>query len=77
MPSQRPVVLPEERLELTAVLAAGVALRPVDPPPVPGQPPTGIGVDVLPVAEVEKLRLQRRLGLRVGTRAADLASEDD
>jgi hypothetical protein len=77
MPPERSVVLAEQRLELASMLAAGVALGPVDPPPVPGQPPTGIGVDVLAVAQVEKLPLQCDLRLSVGTRAADLAAEDD
>ena len=38
---------------------------------------TGLGVDVLPVAQVEQLVLERELGLRIRSRAADIAPEDD
>ena len=52
---RRAVGLAHVRLELAAVLAAGVAGAAVDAAPVPGQPAPGIGVDVLAEAQVEHL----------------------
>ena len=77
VPAERPVVLAHERLELAAVRAAGVALGPVHPAPVPRQPAAGLGVDVLAVAQVEQLALERYLRLGVWPRPADLAFEHD
>jgi hypothetical protein len=66
MPPERPVLLAQNRLQLAAVLRAGVAIRAVDPTPVPDEPPAGLDVHVLAVAEVEQLPLEAspRLGIR-------------
>src|SRR5215218_10566670 len=69
------VRLPQVGLEVAAVLAAGVARAAVDPAAVPTQPVAGFGVDVLAEAQVEHLPPERRVGLRVGAAAADLADE--
>lgn len=66
-------MLAQQRLELSAVLAARAALGAVHTPAVPGQPVAGVGVDVLAVAQVEQLALKRDPGVRLGPRAADLA----
>jgi hypothetical protein len=77
MPSERSIVLAQRRLQLAAVLAARVALGPVDSAPVPGQPASWIGIDVLAVAQVEQLVLERELRIRVRAGPADLAPEND
>jgi len=77
MPAQVSVVLAQRGLELAPMPAAGVAVRPVNPAPVPGQPPARIGVDVLPMAQIEQLALERDLGIGIGPRAAELAAKDD
>ena len=70
-------MLAKQCLELASMLTARVAVRPVDAAPVPRQPTTRLGVDVLPVAQVQQLVLERALGLGVGPHAADIAPEDD
>jgi hypothetical protein len=77
VPAEVAVVLAQTRLQLAAVLTAGVALRPVDTPAVPGEPPPGIGIHILAVAKIEKLTLERSLRLRVRPFIADLTPEDD
>ena len=77
VPAERAVVLAQQRLQLASVLAARVTVGAVDAAPVPGQPLTGVGVDVLAVTQVEQLALERYLGLRIRSRAADLALEND
>jgi hypothetical protein len=76
MPSERSVVLAQPRLELAPMIAAGIALRSVHAAAVPGQPHSGLGVDVLAVTEVEQLSLERDAGLRIRLCPADLAPED-
>jgi hypothetical protein len=70
-------MLAQQRLELASMATARVAMRAVHPAPVPRQPAARIGVDVLSVAEVEQLALERQLGLGVGSRPADVAPEHD
>ena len=65
MPAERPVVLAPRGLQLAAVCPAPVAVATVDAAPVPGEPPAGLRVDVLAVAKVEQLMLERTLGLSV------------
>src|SRR5579859_6909714 len=77
MPAEGAVVLAHQCFELAAVLAAGVALWAVHAAAVPGQPSPGIGVEVLAVAEIEQLALERRLRRQIRVRSADLASEHD
>src|SRR3954453_22011768 len=74
--ADRSVVLAQHRLEVAAVLAAGVARGAVDAAAVPGQPVPGVGLDVLAEAQVEHLALERRLRLVVRARPADVAGED-
>lgn len=66
MPAEGPVVLAQQCLELAPVVPARVAIGAVDAAPVPGQPAAGLGVNVLAVAKVEELALERdlRLGIR-------------
>src|SRR3954452_3085381 len=71
------VVLADPRLQLAAVLAAGIAGAPVEPAPVPAQPMAGIGVEVGAEEELLQLRLERGPGLIVGLGAAELAREED
>src|SRR5579864_1824556 len=77
VPAEGAVVLSHHRFELAAMLAAGVAVRPVHAAAVPGQPSSGIGVEVFAVAEIEQLALERSLRRRIRVRSADLASEHD
>ncbi len=77
MPAERAVVLANERLQLPPMFPAGVAVGPVHPTPVPGQPAPGISIDVLAVAEVEELMLERDLRLRVRRAAADFTPKHD
>ncbi len=70
-------MLAQQRFELSAMLSAGIAMRAVHPATVPGQPTPRVGVEVLAVAEVEQLALQRGLGLGVRPGAADLAAKYD
>jgi hypothetical protein len=77
MPAEPSVLLADDRLQLAAVLATRVPVRAIDPPSVPGQPASRIGVDVLAVARVEQLVLERDLRLRVWPSPADLAPEHD
>ncbi len=70
-------MLAHDRLELASMPTARVAVRAVDSAPMPCQPTARIGVDVLPVAQVEQLALERALGLRIGPRVTEIAPEDD
>src|SRR5581483_12243999 len=63
MPTKRAVMLAHERLELAAMSPARVPLRAIHASPVPGEPPAGLGVDILAVAQIQKLALQRDLSL--------------
>ena len=66
-------MLAQHRLELAAVLAAGVSVRSVHAAAVPSQPRAGgLSVDVLAVAQVEQLVLER--DLRLGVRRASQIS---
>lgn len=77
VPAERAVVLAQQRLELASMLAARVAVGAVDAAPVPGQPATGVGVDVLPVTQIEQLALERYLRLGIRSRPTNLALEHD
>jgi len=58
VPSEQAVLLAERRLELTAVRAACVLLRPVDAAAMPGQPIARLRVDVLAVSQIKQLVLE-------------------
>src|SRR5581483_4397851 len=75
VPAERAVVLAHHGLELAAMSATCIALGSVHASPMPGQPSAGFGVQVLAVAQIQKLALQRDLGLGVRPGPADLALE--
>ena len=77
MPAERAVQLADLGLQLAAVPTAGVAAAAIHPAAVPGQPATRLGVDVLAVAQIEQLRLERALGLPIRPSPAVLAAKHD
>lgn len=70
-------MLSQERFELAPVLPARVAVWTVDSAPVPGQPPTRLGVDILAMAQVEQLPLECHLRFGIGPPPTEFASEHD
>jgi hypothetical protein len=68
-------VLAHQGLKLAPMLAACVAVRAIHSAAVPGQPAPGIGVDILTVAQIEQLLLQRDLRRGIRASPANLASE--
>jgi len=77
MPAQRPVVLTKQSLQLAAVIPTRVTHRAVHAAAVPGQPGGGWAesrVDVLAVAEIEELALERAAHARVEQLAAERAA---
>ena len=66
---------PAERFQLTAMVAAGVAGGPVDPPAVPHEPALRLGVNVFAMPQVKQLALEAPLRLRTRGATADLAPE--
>ncbi len=69
-------MLPNDRLQVAAMVAARVTVGTVDSPAVPGEPLSWVCIHVLAVPEVEQLALECRLGVGIRPDSANLTPED-